>query len=284
MTTLNLDRLKEYRNHIRRFSPNRRIKNVDEAESYVNECGFITFWPAKGLDLPSLWGAVAGDRPVPSEHDDPGNITWEWKDANLGSRRWYYGRTIHHRNALISFAYLPYFYALSPNYGDPETDYLDQYALGQLIPEAKNIYEALLRNGPMDTLSLRRAAHLSNPTSDSRFNRGLDELQMQFKVIPIGISPVGAWRYAFIYDIAPRHYPEIVELARPISENEARTTLSRRFLELMGALRKQDIARAFGWRPPDAEAVQKRLLDEGVMICVQHPTDKHEWISLPEVL
>ncbi|MBK9210977.1 MAG: hypothetical protein IPL71_22930 [Anaerolineales bacterium] len=41
---------------------------------------FIYFWPIKGIDLPSLWTAVAGDRPVADKHDDPGHITWGWKD------------------------------------------------------------------------------------------------------------------------------------------------------------------------------------------------------------
>ena len=52
--------------------------------------------------MPSLWVAVAGDRPVPDEHDDPGHVTWGWKDGLLGKRRWYYGRVLRKRNTFIS--------------------------------------------------------------------------------------------------------------------------------------------------------------------------------------
>jgi len=61
----------------------------EEAIRYVNERGFIYFWPINGILLPSLWEAVSGDRPVPNEHDDPGHVTWGWKDSLLGKHVWY---------------------------------------------------------------------------------------------------------------------------------------------------------------------------------------------------
>ncbi len=131
---------------------------VDEAVEFVNRRGFIFFWPVKNVELPSLWAAVAGDRPVADEHDDPGHITWDWKDRMLGKKRWYYARILRRRNTFISMAALPYFYALSPNYGEPETDYLDQYEAGLMTAEARAVFEALLHEGPLDTLALRRAA------------------------------------------------------------------------------------------------------------------------------
>ena len=87
-------------------------------------------WPIKGIELPSLWGAVAGNRPVPNNHDDPAHITWQWKDALLGEKKWYYARILRRRNTIISLNLLVYFYALSPNYGDPEQDFLDLYEQG----------------------------------------------------------------------------------------------------------------------------------------------------------
>ncbi|MCK7520523.1 MAG: hypothetical protein MZV64_23930 [Ignavibacteriales bacterium] len=52
-----------------------------QASTFVNRRGFVFFWPISGIDLPSLWTAVAGDRPVADKHDDPGHITWGWKDG-----------------------------------------------------------------------------------------------------------------------------------------------------------------------------------------------------------
>ena len=42
----------------------------------------------KGIAFPSLWTAVAGDRPFADEHDDPGHVTWGWKDTAPGQRIW----------------------------------------------------------------------------------------------------------------------------------------------------------------------------------------------------
>ncbi|MDZ4159721.1 MAG: hypothetical protein U1B80_08020, partial [Anaerolineaceae bacterium] len=248
MLTLDLERLQDYRARTFRLLPGLRINTPDQAVEYVNQCGFIFFWPIKGVIFPSLWAAVAGDRPVPHEHDDPGHITWRWKDDLLGKRRWYYARVLRRRNTIISVETLPYFYALSPNYGDPENDYQEQYQQGLLTAEARAIYEALLNQGALDTLSLRRAANLWDAHNNSRFNRALDQLQIEFKVLPTGVSPAGAWRYAFIYDLTVRHYPELQYQARLITEIQAHRRLALDFFCSVGASPLNPMARLFGWR------------------------------------
>jgi len=122
-----------------------KLANPQQAVDYVNERGFIFFWPVKGYVFPSLWTAVAGDRPVADEHDDPGNITWNWKDSLLDKKVWYYGRVLKRKNTIISLDAIKYFYALSPNYGEPEEDFADRYSQGLLPWEAKLIFDALVR-------------------------------------------------------------------------------------------------------------------------------------------
>ena len=39
----------------------RKIKDITDARNFVDERGFVFFWPIPGIDLPSLWGAIAGD-------------------------------------------------------------------------------------------------------------------------------------------------------------------------------------------------------------------------------
>ncbi|HEX7556734.1 MAG TPA: hypothetical protein VF338_08930, partial [Leptolinea sp.] len=201
MAILNPEALKCYRQKTYRSKPSSRLRTRNEAVQFVNQRGFIFFWPITGIPLPSLWVAAAGDRPVADEHDDPGHITWGWKDESLGQGIWYYGRVLARKNCMISLQSLPNFYALSPNYGEPETDYLDDYQRGILPLEAKNVYEALLKEGPLDSITLRRAAHLTGAGTDSRFNHALEILQTNFRLIPIGTSTKGAWHYAFIYDL-----------------------------------------------------------------------------------
>src|SRR6266542_6009645 len=144
-------RLRAYRAQAYHTAPAKRVKSKDEAVEFVNERGFIFFWPIKGVTLPSLWAAVAGDRPVADAHDDPGHVTWGWKDSLLGQRKWYYAKVLRRKSTLISLAMAPYFYALSENYGEPESDYLLQYEQGLLSQEAKAVYEALLLEGTMHT-------------------------------------------------------------------------------------------------------------------------------------
>ena len=188
-----------------------------QALDFVNERGFIYFWPIKGIDFPSLWTAVAGDRPVPNQHDDPGHVTWGWKDGALDKRIWYYAKVLRRKATMISLEIAPYFYALTENYGDYKEDYLIPYEDGRLPQGAKQVYEAILDNGPLNTIDLRRMARMSN-AKDSEFNKALEVLQADFKILPIGVAKAGAWNYAFIYEIAARYWPDLPEQARTLAK------------------------------------------------------------------
>src|SRR3972149_8490713 len=191
MPTLNLASLKKYRARTFHLPPAKRLASASQAADFVNTRGFVYFWPIKGIDLPSLWTAVAGDRPVADEHDDPGHITWRWKDDSLGRKIWYYAKILRRKATMISLEVVPYFYALSENYGSPEQDYLLAYEEGRLTQAAKQIYESLLNEGALNTIDLRRAAHLGN-ARESEFNRALETLQSDFKILPIGVAEAGA--------------------------------------------------------------------------------------------
>ena len=180
MNKIAQSKIDTYRSKTFRTRPGMQLKSSQQAVDYVNERGFVFFWPVKGFAFPSLWGAVAGDRPVADEHDDPGHITWNWKDSLLDKKVWYYARVLKRKNTIISMEAIDYFYALSPNYGEPEEDFIDQYSRGLLPMEAKLIFDALVRKGPLDTISLRKEARLTGSSSTSPFNRALDILQQQF--------------------------------------------------------------------------------------------------------
>lgn len=242
-------------------APGLRLASAAQAVDFVNQRGFVTFWPVKGFTLPSLWAAAAGDRPVADEHDDPGHVTWGWKDELLPKKAWYYARVLRRKNTMLSLEALPYFYALSPNYGDPENDYLDQYRQGLMTNEARSIYEALLRKGPLDTISLRKEAHIS----DSRFNRALEDLQIEFKVLPVGVCEAGAWRYAFQYDIVPHHFPQLIDQAGAIAEPQARRWILERYFSAVGAIEKREVARVFGWRLDALERTLKKMIADGFL-------------------
>ena len=239
-----------YRALTYRLARGAQLRSADEAVRYVDERGFVYFWPIKGVDFPSLWVAVAGRRPVADRHDDPGHVTWGWKDRLLPERRWYYGKLLRGKATMVSLATLPYFYALSENYGDPN-DYLLEYEAGRLSAEARQVYEALLTHGALDTLALRREARLTSRDSNTRFERALVELQRSLRILPIGVAEAGRWNYAFIYELVDRWLPQVVQQARAIGRGEAWVRLLDLYLQSVGAGTEAQMAQLFHWRKDD---------------------------------
>ncbi|NUQ37114.1 MAG: winged helix DNA-binding domain-containing protein [Caldilineales bacterium] len=247
------------------LSPAQRLHSLEAAIDFVNARGFIYFWPITGVIFPSLWTAAAGDRPVASAHDDPGHITWGWKDQALGQGCWHYAKVLRGKATLIALDMLPAFYALSENYGAPEQDYLDQYTAGLLGHEARLIYEKLLHDGPCDTVTLRRDLRLTSQASDSPFDRSLTHLQRDFKIMPVGVAQTGAWRYSFIYDCVHRRYPGLPAQARRLSRQAARTLLLARYFQAMGAAPPAAPRKLFQWRPADLTAALDALAAQGLL-------------------
>jgi hypothetical protein len=284
-STIDIEALQKYQRRTFRTEPGSRIHSKEEAIQYANERGFIFFWPIKDIRLPSLWSAVAGDRPVADAHDDPGHVTWGWKDELLGSTAWYYAKVLRKRATIISWEAAPYFYALTENYGSPEEDYLTLYEQGRLTLEAKSVYEALLDKGPLDTLALRKAAHLTSEESEARFNKAISDLQSDFKIVPVGVAQVGAWNYAFKYEIVARHYPQLPDLAHEITERQARLKLVELYFRSVGAASKNDVAKLFGWFPTSIEHTMTALQRDGlVRRDLEMPGKRGEWIALPELV
>ena len=266
---MRLEEIERQREFNYRRTPERRVQTVEEARAFVEEIGFCHFWPIKDIEMPNLFHAIAGRvRDVPNEHGDPDiSKCWGWKDSSLDKKWWYYGKLLRRRATLVSFKLLPYFYALSENFGDIR-DYLAEYEDGKLTAEAKAIYEAILENGPLDTVRLRREARMSAESAKSRFDRALVELQVGLKVIPIGVAQAGAWNYAFVYEILQRHFPELPEQARSIERGEARQVLVQRYLDNVVAVDRKMVAKVFHilkWTPKELDRTLGTLLEEKVV-------------------
>jgi hypothetical protein len=283
MPRLDLKKLNSHRARTFRLPPSPRVTSPKAALHFVNARGFVYFWPIKGIDLPSLWTAVAGNRVVADKHDDPGHVTWGWKDNALGRKIWYYAKILRRKATMISLEIAPYFYALSENYGSPEEDYLLAYEEGRLTQAAKQVYEALLKEGALNTIDLRRAAKLAN-AKESEFNKALQVLQSDFKILPIGVSEAGAWKYSFIYEIVSRHYPDLAEKARFISESDARRRLVELYFDSVGAAQERDVNKLFGWQKELTARTIAGLVGKRKLVESEHPKQKGEWLVLPELI
>ncbi len=283
MSDFSLERIRAYRARTYHLLPELHLNSADEAVAFVKERGFVYFWPIKGVEMPSLWAAVAGDRPVADEHDDPGHKTWGWKDESLGKRRWYYAKVLRKKATLIALDVAPYFYALSENYGAPDEDYLDQYRRGALTQEAKAIYEALLREGPLHTIALRSITFMTTADMGYRFNRALDELQADFKILPVGVAEAGTWNYAFIYDCVHRHFPDLPERAGAIKISEAQRKLVELYFRSVGAAQLGDVVKLFQWPLKDVARAVQTLVDAGTLVAdLTIPGQKGDWFALAD--
>jgi len=282
MSIIDLKKLNAHRKRTFNLPPSKRLTSPTHALAFVNKRGFVHFWPIRGIDLPSLWTAVAGDRPVADKHDDPGHITWGWKDNSLDKKIWYYGKILRKKATIISLEVAPFFYALSENYGSPDEDYLLTYEEGRMTQAAKQVYETILHQGAMNTIDLRRAAKLAN-AKDSEFNKALEYLQSDFKIMPIGVSDAGAWKYSFIYEIVPRQFPDLPEEAHRISESEARTKLIELYFESVGTARERDVVKLFGWKKELVTRTIAGLEKKHILVEAEHPGQKGIWYALPKL-
>ena len=283
MSQINLKKLNTHRTQTFNLPPNKRLSSPAQALTFIKKRGFVYFWPIKGIDLPSLWAAVAGDRPVAEKHDDPGHITWGWKDNALDKKVWYYAKILRGKATMISLETAPYFYALSENYGSPDEDYLIAYQEGRLTQASKQVYETLLENGALNTLDLRKMAKLSN-AKDSEFNKALEQLQRDFKILPVGVAQAGAWKYSHIYEIVPRHFPDLPDQARQITESQARMKLLELYFNLVGAAQMRDVVKLFGWSTEITNRIVSRMTDQSLLAKSTHPKHVGEWLVLPSLV
>lgn len=245
--------------------PHLRVETEGEALDFLNDVGLCLLFSAKGIELPTLWGAICGeDRPLPNHHDSRElGHAWNWKDSLPVAGKVLYGKYLRKRPVFISLDLAPYFYALSPNYGDLAEDYLHDYQDGRLPVEAKQVYEVLLDQGALPTSRMRLEAGLSGKSNASRFDRSLADLQMDFRITKVAISDANRWGYCYVYDLLPRHFPGVVAAARQISGRQAQETILLRYLRTVVAATPSQVSRLFGWLPEDVARLSERLADEG---------------------
>jgi uncharacterized protein YcaQ len=185
---------------------------------------------------------------------------------------------------MIAMDIVAYFYALSENYGAPEDDHMLLYEQGKLTQEAKAVYQAVLDNGPLDTIALKKAARLNSPENESRFNKALADLQAGFMLAPVAVTKAGAWHYAFAYEIAARHYPEIPEQARFIGELDARHKLVELYFQSVGAAQVRDVVMLFGMKNAEAQATIDYLVNQGKLRQgIEIEGQRGDWIIIDQL-
>lgn len=256
--------LEAARNRRYRRSAQLRCKSPEDIRAFVDDVGLCLLFPVQGVEIPNVYQAVAGsNRDVSTSNRDPIiGLTWNTKDQALDKRWWYYGKLVRDKATLATFDVLAAFYALSENFGSPD-DYLDEYAAGRMSHEAKSIYEALLEEGPMHAIALKRKVGLYGDAAKGRFDKAITDLQRGLKILPVGVAEAGAWRYAFIYDLLWRWLPDVPERARELSRPDARARILSRHLDNVRWTTAAEASRLFGWRIQEAHTAIATLVKDG---------------------
>lgn len=260
-----LEQIEDLRDIIYHRTPELRATSEEKALAFINEVGFGFLFGEQAVEIPTLWAAVCGSRrPMPNTHFDADvGRAWDWKDTLPTRGLIHYGKLLRNKPTFVSLEMLPYFYALSPNYGELD-DYLQQYEDGKLSFEAKSVYEVLLNEGAMATTRLRQLANLAGGGQNARrFDRAVSDLQIELKIAKVGVADTNRWGYAYVYDLFMRRYPQISEQARQISTDEAMSTLLCRYLRNVIVQPASRVQRLFRWEPWEWNALLDRLADEG---------------------
>ena len=259
----------DYRRQSYHWDKSGRISSIGGAVNFVNERGITFFWPVSGVALPNLWEAAAGHRPVPNNHDDPGHITWRWKDDLIGQRKWYYAKILRRKSTIVSLSMIPYFLAITPTsfYDSEDLTYL--YHQGHISREELEIHTALIEEGPLDTISLWKIIHNRTGCPRARFNRALILLQKNLLIIADEIAQAGRWKYAYVYRLVKDVFPDLIIQAGNIPLLQARQEIVISVIRSNGMDHRSNLQKILQWDRQLLKSTVSALLTKGLIAQVQ---------------
>lgn len=232
----------------------RRVSTLAEARKYIDAAGFCMLFPVSNVPLPSLYCAVTRRNPSAGMvFDKHFETIWRWKDELPRRGGAFYAKYFRQRGTLISLEQLPYFLAMRETTAEPD-DHARFYADGRIRDDARVIWEALERHGPLATLELRHLCHMETKAGNVRFKRAMLDLQCLLVVVHFGSEDeTGAWA-SNRFDLTCRAFPKQTTAARNIAPDAARAQLAAKYLETHPSTPPVQLARLFGWSKDDALA------------------------------
>ncbi len=232
----------------------RRVSTLAEAGKYIDHAGFCMLFPVTNVRLPSLYCAVTLRRPSAGiVFDKHFEMLWRWKDDLPRRRRAFYAKYFRARGTFISLEQLPSFLAMRETAVAP-SDHARLYAVGRIRDDARIIWEALERHGPLATLELRHLCHMETKAGNVRFKRSMLDLQCLLIVVHFGSEQeTGAWASGR-FELTCRAFPGQTAAARTIAADVARARLAAKYLESHPTAPPVQLARLFGWTKDDAFA------------------------------
>lgn len=235
----------------------RRVLKVADAVKYIDAVGFCMLFAVKNIALPSLYYVVTRRDPrAEFTWDKYSAMVWRWKNELPGRRRAFYGKYFKGRGTFLSLTILPHFLAMRGTAVAPE-DHEHFYRDGRIREDARVIWEALAKHGPLATLELRHACKMETTRGNIRFKRAMLELQCLLVVVHFGVEQETAAWASGRFELTSRAFPNEVSRARQMSPDEARATIAAKYLRWRPDAAPAQLARLFGWTKPEALAALK---------------------------
>jgi len=197
---------------------------------FVDDVGCCTRQALPGFpDFPNQQAALGDPDPM---SPDP----WFWKDDLHIQKHLYYTRVFGGRPGFLSYTLLPAMIAANGAAAD------ELLFNGAMSPEAREIYVAIEKLGPIPIRDLKRML-----SADARraATRVLHTLDRQFIITKTGITGRTLGSYGYVWDLVERFAPDMLDAADRLGRDAA--------MELI----RQHLA-AFGV-PPGSPFYQKVL-------------------------
>ncbi len=229
----------------------RRVRTAADAVRFIDAAGYCLLFPIKKLPLPSLYYAMA--RRLPMTWDPYAEKLWGWKDEFGRRRRAFYGKYFKGRGTFLSLRLLPQFLAMEGSAVAPG-DHERFYAEGRISEEARIIWEAIVRHGPLATLELRHACKMETKAGNARFKRAMFELQRRLLVVHFGAEQETAAWASGRFELTARAFPRATEQARHITQQAARKAIVACYLRWNSDAGPPLLTRLFGWSKAEAIA------------------------------
>jgi len=230
----------------------RRVLTLGDAVKYIDATGFCLLLPVRNVALPSLYYAVT--RRNPHEKmvwDKYSQMVWRWKDELPRRKRALYAKYFRGRGTFISLEMLPYFLAMREAAAAPD-DYERFYAEGRIRDDARLIWQALAKHGPLATLELRNACGMDAKAGNVRFKRAILDLQCLLAVAHFGAEQETAAWASGRYELTCRAFPKETRAARRISPEQARAAVAAKYLGSYREAMPAQVARLMGWSKDEA--------------------------------
>jgi hypothetical protein len=229
----------------------RRVKTAADAVRFIDDVGYCLLFPIKNLPLPSLYYAMARRRAM--TWDRYAVKLWGWKDSFGRQRRAYYAKYFKGRGTFISLAMLPNFLAVCGAAVTPG-DHEALYSAGRIGHDARTIWQALEKHGPLATLELRHGCKMETTAGNVRFKRAMLELQRLLLVVHFGAEQETAAWASGRFELTARAFPAQVTAAQGIAPHAARAAIAAKYSQWHPDAPPALLARLFGWSRAEAAA------------------------------